>query len=276
MFGSSFWSSQSSAETTGVRGSLLSLDGGASGSMSASQDGSAFGATAQRRRRDWADGLLYDLESLDPRSDQAVKACRAGAALVAHPDADRPIAVYSDAGRFLLSLDRGARVLALAGPGSSAVAAAVLAQRTADALGEPVVGVAPPRGMSDLTLDLVAPVDPRGVSAAARTSLATLLRGGRRDFALIVAHRLGGLWLSETDCAAKTRIITVGGAAEPTGREDALHLIGGQDWYGWSISTSARLVSRVAPFAGGHINPKLPYAFPFDAFVCEAAADLGF
>ena len=266
MFGSPFWPTRLFAESA-IGGAAMSAarsrdrdrDGGL---PAAARDAAAMGEEAQRRRRDCADGLLYDLKSLDPRSREALKTCAPGAVLVAHPEASRPIAVYADVERLALSLDRGARVLALASPGSSAEAAAALTRRTADALGEPVVGLAPPRALGDLVLDLAAPLGRREPTSAARSGLAELLGALRRDFELIVAHRLGGCWLSAAGCGAGTRIVTIGGAAEPGGPRGRA-ASDGRSGLVWLVDLDLRAtgVARRGPFAGGISTRPCPTLF---------------
>lgn len=256
---------------------------------------SGFSDAAQRQRRDWADALLYDLDRLDERSLQTLARAGSEAVAVAHPKGRRAVAVYDDAERWALSLDRDVRVMALISPGSSMAAAAAFARQTADALGEPVAAAAPPRTLRDLLLDLSTPLE-NGLGAAVGpnpgrpglTAPLALLRQSRRGFRLFVCHRLGARLLGDLLAAdeartsggqppvsAAARIVTIGGASAPLGRQDAVHVIGAQDWYGWAISDPTLSALRVAACCGGHLRPAAPGALPFETMLCDAAADLG-
>ena len=282
MFAPPFWSASLLAPAGGAEDEF----GGAGYGVRTPPLAASFNAELQRRRRDLADAMLYDMGRLGPRSQEALAGEQAspGAVVVATPNESRPLAVYADARRWSLSLDRDARIFALVSPGSSAMAAAVFASDVADALGEAVATLVPPRELPDLTADLSAPLLRSGEAApqAAPSAelerirlLQELLAEERAKFELVVCYRLGARWLEASGCSDRTRIVTIGGAAAPWGRDDALHLIGAQDWYGWSISGGAQRPVRVSPFAGGHLNPSLPCAFPLAEALREAAADLG-
>lgn len=278
-----------------AQGGLSRLAAGALGAFS------GFAEAAQRQRRDWADSLLYDFDRLSGRSFDALERAEPGAVIVAHPRERQQVSVYSDAERWGLSLDRHARVLSLVSPGSSALAAAVFARRTADALDEPVATVSPSRGMRDLAYDLTAPFEQGGAlpgvgdrGGRCLASMSDMARLSRDGFALAVTHRLGGNVLAsllagvERDAGSARgsqrlgafkalRAITFGGAAALSQLPFApMHILGGQDGYGWSISDPEQTIARVEMFAGGHLNPSLPGALRYDALLREAAIDLGF
>ena len=251
----------------------------------------------QRRRRDTIDAALYDFGRLDRRARAALADCgTAHPVLVAHPHGRRGLTVYPGAEEWGMSIDAGARVLALVGPGSSALAAAAFARHVADSLGEPVVAAPPGRRLSDLTLDLWTPLEavwadsmPSVGDEVDAAPLLALARAGRAGLSMIVSHGLGGRLLAELlrldleegrreGCCRATEgavLAMIGGAPALPTAQAALHLIGGCDWFGWSISDPAHEPWRIAPFAGGHLNPSAPGALPLEGLLGEAAAALG-
>ena len=105
-----------------------------------------------RRRNAVLDAIFYDVKVINPVETQTLAPWLAheGALLLVPPSGAGALSIWPTVDTFAANGGAGARILAVAGVGSSALGTAAFARNVADAFGEPVAGLVSGYGMADL------------------------------------------------------------------------------------------------------------------------------
>jgi hypothetical protein len=110
-----------------------------------------------RRRNAVLDAIFYDLKVIHPLEAAALAPwlAREGALLVVPPSGAGSLRICPHIDDFAQAGGRDARILAVAGVGSSALGTAAFARNVADAFGEPVAALVSGYGLADLLTEAV-------------------------------------------------------------------------------------------------------------------------